>query len=165
MTVEKLAKEAKVSPPMIYFLFQSKLGILRILLDEALPQNQFLSLVEEFNKEKSADKKLMLSARIARQMYDAEKNQMDLFRGASVLTAELKELEKERENRRYERQEEGIIAIKPFLKKGLSIPNARDILWSFTGRDMYRLFVIERGWSSDDYERWLGQFLIKTLLK
>jgi hypothetical protein len=50
------------------------------------------------------------------------------------------------------------------LAKGLSINKARDILWGLTGRDMYRMFVVEQGWVSDEYEKWLAQLLIVTLI-
>jgi len=29
---------------------------------------------------------------------------------------------------------------------------------------MYRMFVIERGWPSDEYEKWLANILISALL-
>ena len=164
VTIEALAKAAKVSAPTIYSLFQSKRGLLRALMDEALPTEQFLSLVEEYKREPSPQKKLAISAKIARQMYDAERAQMDVFRGASVLAPEFKELEKERELRRYKRQEESVKSIEIHLVEGLSLAQARDILWAFTGRDMYRMYVVERGWTSDEYEKWLAQLLVKTLL-
>jgi hypothetical protein len=50
------------------------------------------------------------------------------------------------------------------LAKGLTLQEARDILWALTGRDMYRMFVIERKWTPDEYEKWLAQLLIKSLL-
>jgi hypothetical protein len=94
-------------------------------------------------------------------MYDAEKAQMDIFRGAAVLAPEFKELEKEREVRRHTRQE---LTIKAMAKEkslaiGLSVAKARDILWAFTGRDMYRMFVVEQRWTSEEYEEWLAQLL------
>ena len=166
VTIEKVAKAAKVSAPTIYALFQSKRGILRALMDEALPTDQFLALVEKGNLEKSAKRRLENTAKISRQMYDAERAQMDIFRGASVLAPEFKELERERELRRYKRQEEYVkrLAEEKSLAKGISLSKARDIMWAFTGRDMYRMFVVERGWSSDEYEKWLAELLIKTLL-
>lgn len=50
------------------------------------------------------------------------------------------------------------------LAKGLSLTKARDILWVFTGRDMYRMFVVEQGWTPAEYEKWLAQLLIHTLI-
>jgi AcrR family transcriptional regulator len=167
VTIEKLARAADVSAPTIYSLFQSKCGLLRALMDEALPTDQREALVEEGNRGKSAKGWLRIAAKISRQMYDAEKAQMGIFQGAAVVAPEFKELEKEREQRRYTRQEQSVKDIaeeKPF-KNGVNLTQARDILWAFTGRDMYRMLVIERGWTSDEYEKWLGDTLIETLIE
>lgn len=166
VTIEQIAQAADASGPTIYALFQSKRGVLRALMDEALPANQFEALVKEAMQEKSPKKHLALSAQIARRMYDAERAQMEIFQGAAILSPEFKELEKERELRRYMRQEESIkmIAKEGVLLKGLSLSKARYILWAFTGRDMYRMFVIERGWTSEEYETWLAQLLVKMLM-
>jgi len=165
-TIEKIADIAAVSIPTVYSLFQSKRGILRALIDEVLPPEQFEALVEKSIEAPSPEERLRISAKIARQIYDAEKNQMDLFRGAVVLTPEFKELEKEREMRRYDRQEITIQAMKEenSLLKELSLTKARDILWALTGRDLYRMLVIEQRWSSDAYEEWLAQSLIRALI-
>lgn len=166
VTIEKIALAANVSMPTIYSLFQSKRGVLRALMDEALPVDQFEVLVEKSIHEKSPKKRLGISAKIACQIYDAERIQVNIFRGAAVLAPEFKELEKERELRRYKRQEVTIKAMvkENSLMEGLDSTKARDILWALTGRDMYRMFVIEQGWSSDEYEKWLTQLLISTLI-
>lgn len=167
VTIEKIAQTAEVSVPTVYSLFQSKRGILRVLMDVALPTEQFEALVEMSFKETSPQERLCLSAKIARQMYDAEHAQMGIFKGAALLSPEFKELEKEKEMRRYSRQEVTIKAMvkEKSLMKGLSAAKARDLLWAFTGRDLYRMFVLEQGWTSEEYEKWLAQLLIKSLVK
>lgn len=89
-----------------------------------------------------------------------------MFRGAALVAPEFKKLEKEREERRYQRQEEGLREMieEKILAPEISLTQARDILWAFTGRDMYRMFVVERGWSPDEYEQWLAQLLVKMLI-
>lgn len=166
ITIEKIAQAASVSIPTVYSLFQSKRGVLRALMDEALPSDQFNALVEKSIQEKCPETRLAISASIARQMYDAERAQMNIFRGAAVIAPEFKELEKEREMRRYNRQEVTIQAMvkENSLAKGLNATKARDILWAFTGRDLYRMFVIEQGWTSDEYEAWLTRTLINSLI-
>lgn len=166
VTIDMLAQTAQVSTPTVYALFKSKRGILRALMNEALPTEQREALVNEIGLKNSAAERIAIAAKISRQMYDAEKALMDIFRGASVLAPEFKKLEQEREQRRYKRQEESMkeTAAMNSLKKGLSLTKARDILWAFTGRDMYRLFVIEKGWTSDEYEKWLAELLINTLI-
>lgn len=166
VTIGKLAQVAEVSMPTIYALFKSKRGILQSLIDEALPSNKFETLVEEFKQEKSPKKRLGISAKIARQIYDAERELMDILRSASLVAPELKELEQEREKRRYERQKEGVTRMmkEKSLAKGLSLAKARDTLWTLTGRDIYRMMTVERGWTSGEYEEWLAQLLVKSLL-
>lgn len=166
VTIEKIAEAGDVSAPTIYAIFQSKRGVLRALMDEVFPKEQFEALVESSNQAKSPEARLQFSAKIARQLYDAEKNQMDAFRGAAFLSLEFKELEREREMRRYNRQQITIQAMEKeqSLATHLSIKKARDLLWAFTGRDLYRMLVMERGWTSDDYEQWLGQMLVEALV-
>jgi AcrR family transcriptional regulator len=166
VTISKIAKTAKVSIPTIYALFKSKRGVLQSMIDDALPPKQFTALVEDSMHEKSPKKCLSITAKLACQIYDAEKELTDILRSASVVAPEFKELEREREKRRYERQGEYVKKLmkeKP-LAKGLTLQKARDILWALTGRDMYRMFVMERGWTLEEYEKWLAQLLIKNLL-
>ena len=74
--------------------------------------------------------------------------------------------QKEREERRYFRQKEFVETLMKdgALLKALTLVEARDILWTFTGRDIYRMLVVERGWSSDRYEKWLAELLATSLL-
>lgn len=166
VTINKLAEVAEVATPTIYAIFKSKRGVLQSLIDDALPPEQFEALVDDSMQEKSPKKRLSLTAKLARQIYDAERGLMDVLREASVVAPEFKELEQEREKRRYERQGEYVKEMmkEKSLIKGLTLQKARDILWTLTGRDMYRMFIVERGWTSDEYEKWLTQLLIKSLL-
>lgn len=135
-------------------------------MDEALPPEQHAALVEQGKKEKCPHKRLEITATISRQLYDAEKAQLSFLRGASILDPVFKGLEIERERRRYQRQKETVetMGSEGVFADNLSISRARDILWAFTGRDFYRMLVIERGWSSDEYEKWLTEVLIQSLL-
>lgn len=166
VTIEEIAREAQISTPSIYALFQSKRGILLALMDEALAPEQHATLVRQVTQEKSPRKRLEITAAIARQLYDAEKAQLSFLRGAAILDPVFKELEFEREQRRYQRQKESTEALAQegaFLPH-LTLTQIRDIIWAFTGRDLYRMLVIERGWSSDEYEKWLAELLIQSLL-
>ena len=166
VTIEEIASASRVSPQLIYALFKSKLGILRIVMDELFPPEQFETLVE-CSRTASPKKRLRFSATIARKLYDAEKEQMYLFKGASVISPEFRVLIEEREKRRHKRQKETITALhrENALKKGLQPRHALDLLWAFTGRDLYRMLVLDQGWSSTRYEKWLGEHLVQSLLE
>ena len=162
VTISKIAESAEVATPTVYAIFKSKRGLLQALIDDALPQEEFIALVDHSMTEKSPEKRLAITAKLSRQIYDAEKELMDILRGASVVSPEFKELEQEREKRRYDRQKDYVKSLP--INKSLTIQQARDIVWTLTGRDLYRMFVIERGWTSDAYEKWLTNTLIKSLL-
>jgi len=51
------------------------------------------------------------------------------------------------------------------LRRGLDAQHARDILWSLTSRDLYRLLVRDRGWTAQQYEDWLANTLVETLVR
>lgn len=167
VTIEEIAQRAKVSAPTIYALFKSKIGVLRALMDNALSEEHHAALVQRGKLERSPAKRIATAAIIARQLYDAEKEQLGFFQNTSILDPVFKKLEMEREKRRYHRLEEGVKALakEKELAENLSVSKARDILWAFTGRDIYRMLVLERGWTSDEYEKWLKQLLAQTLLK
>jgi AcrR family transcriptional regulator len=50
------------------------------------------------------------------------------------------------------------------LAPGLSVERARDLIWLHTAPDTYRLLVLERGWTLDEYERWFAVSLAAALL-
>jgi AcrR family transcriptional regulator len=167
ITIHKIAMAAEVSIPTIYALFKSKRGVLKSLLDDALPPEQFMALIDKSTNEGSPKNRLRVTAKLARQIYDAERGLMDLLRGATVVAPELKELEQGRERRRYEKQGESVKKLmqEKALSKALTLETARDILWALTGRDIYRMLVVERKWTSDEYENWLAQLLVHSLLE
>jgi len=164
VTIEDIAQHASVSIPTIYALYKSKRGILRALMDEVFAQN----LNNELNENVSVSPKQRLenTAKVLRQTYELEKKQWPLFKGAAVVDPEIKKLENEKEKARYVRQEQIVfmMAKENALAKNISLSKARDILWTLTSRDFYRMLVLERKWSHEDYEKWLAQTLIHTLL-
>jgi AcrR family transcriptional regulator len=50
------------------------------------------------------------------------------------------------------------------LAPGLPVERARDLIWLHTAPDTYRLLVLERGWTLDEWERWFTASLAAVLL-
>jgi hypothetical protein len=150
----------------VYAIFKSKTGILVGLLDQSAFGAGYEKVVQQALSASDPEARLRFSARIARQIHDAQSATFDLMRGAGVVAPELAKLEQQRESLRYERQERMIISlrhagrIRPWVEQG----TARDIFWMLTGRDVYRMLVRERGWSSQKYQDWLADTLVHSLL-
>jgi AcrR family transcriptional regulator len=165
-TIENIAHEAGVAAPTVYATFGSKRGILAEILRRAAFGPAYQDLVREAMTAAEAAQRLAFAARIARQIHDSERAELDLWRGAGVVAPELAAIEHKRERERYSAQEVMIayLAKAGHLRHALSPKAARDILWALTGRDFYWMLVIERGWTSDRYEAWLADLLNAALL-
>ena len=163
--IDEIAREAGVSTPTVFALFQSKKGILREMMNEMKFGDRYEKLVQKALSAENPIERLRMAASIARSIYDTEKSEMGLIRAASGFSPELKTLEQEGEKMRFERQEGTIklLSQNKLLAPGLNIRPARDILWALTGREIYRMLVMEHGWSSDEYEKWLANELVKAL--
>jgi AcrR family transcriptional regulator len=166
MTIEGIASRAEVSAQSIYAIFRSKTGILTELLDQSTFGPEYDEAVRQALSAKDPETRLRLAAPIARQIHDAQRATFDLLRGAGVVAPELAKLEEQRECLRYERQERMIISLRDAgrLQPELDYTTARDIFWMLTSRDIYRMLVRERGWSSQKYQDWLANSLVRALL-
>jgi hypothetical protein len=108
---------------------------------------------------------LRITASISRVIFDTEKMEMGLMRGTSAFSPELKRIEAEFERIRFDLQEKRaqLLTEKFATARRLGLARVRDIRWMYTGRDIYRMLVLERAWSSDEYEEWLARTLIREL--
>jgi hypothetical protein len=46
----------------------------------------------------------------------------------------------------------------------MTLAAAQDVFWTLTGRDLFRMLVVERRWSVERYQGWLGALLATELL-
>ena len=166
MTIDAIAQRAEVSAQSVYAIFRSKAGILTELLSQSIFGADYQDAVREVMSANLPESRLRIAARIARQIHQAQSATFDLLRGAKVVAPEIAKLEHWGERLRYKRQEEMIVLLQRSgrLRKTLNQRTARDIFWMSTGRDVYRMLVRERGWSPQQYEGWLGETLVETLL-
>src|SRR5437016_3138729 len=166
MTIEAIAQRAEVSAQSVYAIFKSKTGILTALLDQSAFGSDYEDAVLRALSADDPETRLRLAAPIARQIHDAQSATFDLLRGAGVVAPELAKLELQRESLRYERQERMIMSLRAAgrLRPELNDATARDIFWALTGRDVYRMLVRERDWSSQKYQDWLADILVSSLL-
>lgn len=171
-TIAGIAREAGVSPQTVYGVFGSKRQILASLMDVSIGgDSRPLGVLEReepqrMREEKSQPEQLRMMARGIREIMDRAGPMFDVMRIAAAADTEIAAaytgLQADR------RQNMGrvigwVVANGP-LKPGLSETEAADILWSLTSADVHRMLRLERAWSPERYEHWLGETLIATLL-
>jgi AcrR family transcriptional regulator len=166
MTIEAIAQRAEVSAPSVYAIFKSKAGILAELLDQSSFGSDYESSVKQALSTDNPVARLQVAARIARQIHQAQTATFDLLRGAGVVAPELAKLAEQRELLRYEKQEGMIQFLRDggYLSSQLDYGATRDVFWMLTGREIYRMLVLERHWSPQRYQDWLGDALVRFLI-
>jgi AcrR family transcriptional regulator len=165
MTVEAVAQKAGVAAATVYAVFGSKTGILLEILNTERFGESYQDLVREALQTQDPRERIKFPARIARRIYESEHAVLDLLRGAGAVAPVLAQRESEGECMRYEAQH-GMIQFliqSRCLRAGLNEKQARDILWSLTSRDLYRMLVRDQGWSAQEFEGWLANLLVETL--
>lgn len=166
-TISGVAGRAGVSIPSVYALYKSKEGLLREIMNSISFGDEYQALVNKILTETDPVESLRIAASITRVVCEAEKAGMGFIRGADVVSPELKALAQEGEQIRYDGQE--LLVIRLFdadiVNPEIDFAGARDILWSLTSRELYRMMVIERNWPPETYEKWLADTLIKVLIK
>jgi AcrR family transcriptional regulator len=172
-TMAAVAREAGVSPQTVYNGFGTKAALAKRLYDvrlagddEPIPMAQRPAF-QELARETDPHRALLAYARIGRQIAERVGGvQAVLIAGAAAGDPDLADLvattEKEREigTGHMARKLAGLGALKPQL----GVERAGDLLWTFTAPELFRRLTADRGWSLDEYERWLGDTMIASLL-
>jgi AcrR family transcriptional regulator len=165
-SIEAIAKHAGVAVPTFYATYGSKRALLFALLDAADAQADVIALRDSLRDAAATPgRQLSLMVSFTRHLYQQSADLIEVARSAGSMEPDLAALWVEGEQRRL-RGVAPIVhswAAAGALRQPLSERDALDILWSLMGADNYRLFVTERGWPPERYEKWLTVTL-KTLL-
>lgn len=166
-TIDEIAKKASVSMPLVYAVFESKAGIVRQLGDRFVFGEDYKQLVKQSHSFKDARDSLKLAPKIASTIFAMEQKQLGFLWNEKAASLEVKDLLAKLETQRYERQAFIIerLQMQGYLSIELDIKSARDILWSLTGRDLYKKLVIEQRWIDEKYIELLVSILCKSLLQ
>ena len=166
VTIAHIAKKAKVSISTVFALYKSKEGILRELMKSALFGQRFQAAMARLKGETDPVTLIALTANVARAIYEAESVELGLVRGVSAFSPALRQLERELEDLRFEMQKARVVLLfeRSKQRKGLTLDEARRIMWMYTCRDIYRLLVHEGGWSPIRYQKWLSVTLVNALV-
>jgi AcrR family transcriptional regulator len=165
-TMDAIAEGAGLSPKTVNAVFGSKIGVLTELLRPSTFGQRYQQLLERIQTDADPVQRVKLTASITRQVYDALAPELDLLRGVSSIAPELTELARQVEARRRTNQGRLItyLVSQGILHQELQSEEATDELWALSSYDLYRLLVVERGWTSDHYEAWLANVLLQRLL-
>ena len=89
-----------------------------------------------------------------------------LIRAAAASAPEMASLLADSDNERLTRMEHHarFLAERGYLRDGVSVARAADVLWTSSSAEFYELLVLHRGWSPTEFARFVADFMIDALL-
>ncbi len=89
-----------------------------------------------------------------------------LIRDGAAGSADVAALRAELDDQRLRRmtQNARTLASRRFLRKGVSVERAAEIMWTYTSPELYELLVLGRGWSAKRYGDFIADALVAALL-
>ena len=171
-TVEAISTAADVPAATVYRLFSAKLGILKALLDISIAGDDQPVAMPERPQVVALDAQgdpAQLLADLAAITVGINTRSGDVYRiltsaaGADPAAAELLD-----DYQRQRAQGQGGVARKlarsGALRAGLRQRDAGDLIHALMSPELFRLLVVDRGWSARRYEHWLADTLADQLL-
>ena len=163
-TMAAIAAEAGVALKTVYVAFETKAGLLRALWHLVLrgdPDDVPVAGRDWFREvldEPDPIRQLQLNARNSRQVKMRVQRIGEAIRAAAATDPDSAALWERIQRDFYENQRTVVesLAAKGALHEGLDVTAATDRLWTLNHPDVWTLLVARRGWSPEDYERWLA---------
>ena len=166
VTIAEIAEAADVSASGIYAQFKSKEGLLQVLFEQAMFGADYQAAVARLDDVADPVEQVLATAAIARAIYENESAELGLLRGVSAMSPALQGIERGFDDLRYRLQAARVVRLFDAGrgKAGLTVEEARRILWAYTSRDLYRMLVQEAGWKPARYQAWLRDSIASALL-
>jgi len=169
-TIEAIADEAAVPLGTVYRLFESKRGILLAVLDVVFggddeqvayrgrPATRAALAHEDPNR------LLEAFAPLTRELLERSAPVLQVLRSAAETDQDAVELYAEARRQQYDGRSNVARLLARRGQLAVSEREAADILFTLMSPEVFLILTRERGWSAEQYERWLTQAMQATLL-
>jgi AcrR family transcriptional regulator len=171
-TIEAISELSDVPTATVYRLFSSKLGILKALLDVSIAGDDAAVAVQDRPQVRAvfttADPREQLSGFVG-VAGDINARAAPVYRilvsaaGADPQAAALL-AEYTRQRHEGQRRIARSLARNGALRATLRPREAEDIIHALMSPELYRLLVVDRGWTTKRYAEWLRNTLVDQLL-
>jgi AcrR family transcriptional regulator len=169
-TIAAVAAEAGVSVETIYKAFGGKPGLVRAIYDRGLAGREPVPAYQRADemRERESDPRAIMRnwGTIASEVSSIVSPIERLVRAAAASDPDMAALLRAHNDLRERRARHHARFLKErgYLREGVSVAQATDILWTCTSDELYDLLVVQRGWSLPRFARWLADFMIAALL-
>jgi AcrR family transcriptional regulator len=169
-TIVAIAAEAGVSVETVYKAFGGKSGLVSAIYDRGLvgPEPVPAHRRADEIRERETDPRAIMETwgTIASEVSAVVSPVTRLVRAAAAADPDLTSLLQAHNDRREARARHHARFLKErgYLRDGVSLAEATDVIWTCTSDELYDLLVGQRGWSLPRFARFLANFMITALL-
>ncbi len=172
-TMAEIATEAGVALKTVYLAFGTKSGLLRTLWNLLLRGDESDRPVSERRwyldvlDEKDPERQLRLNAGNSATGKRRLSAILEVIRSGASVDADIAALWQRIEVDYHANQRAIVERLheRGHLAPTLDIEHAADILWTLNHPNNWRLLVVDRGWTPEQYERWIGDLACAQLLR
>lgn len=167
-TIEAIAQQAGVAPETIYAAFGSKRVLLERLIDVSVGGDDAPQPLlqrpgpQAVLRERDPRRQLRLFAEDISGILARVAPLFEVMRAAAKTEPDIDELLQGILQQRLRTMESFVMHVP--LREGLTAAAAAETVWTMSSPEVYRLLTVDRGWSGDAYQTWLGDSLIRLLL-
>jgi len=164
-TLEAIAAAAGTSLPTLYRLFSSKRALLKAVLDVTIGgDDQPIAFsdrpeVQAARAQTDPVKLIAAFARVGRDFMDRSAPILHVLATAAPADPDAAQLAAEIRRQRHVGQSRIVAALDGLgaLDPDLDPADAADIVYLVMSPDAHRILTVERGWTGDEYERWIAR--------
>ena len=171
-TMPMVAEKAGVSVQTVYKAFENKPGLVKALVDVALVGDDEPApmmereFVQRNMAEADARKKLLDYGAHLAEIAPRAQPILLVVRDAAAVDGGAAEVWQRLQAERLTGMTHFAQHLKSerFLRRGVSVAEARDVLWAHNSVELWDLLVRQRGWTPARYGRWIANQLVAALL-
>jgi AcrR family transcriptional regulator len=168
--IAEIARKAKVSVETVYKGFGGKAGLVRALHDRGLAGRGPVPAPERSDQMSAQEQNPRQILRnwgvLASEVSPLVSPLLLLVREAAASDPELAELLARSDAQRLRRMRHNaqVLAEREFLRDGVSVKQAADVMWTLTAPELYGLLVVRRGWTPVRFGEFIAGTMIAALL-
>lgn len=169
-SIASIAQEAGLSVQTIYKVFGSKPGLVKAIYLRGLLGKGDGPAYERSDamREREVDpRKIMRQwGALTTEVASVVSPMRLLMRSAALADPEMERLLVETDEDRLQRMRHHarFLEERGFLREGVTLGQATDVLWTCSSVELYDLLVVQRGWALPRFARFVADFMITALL-
>jgi AcrR family transcriptional regulator len=158
-TIEAIAKEAGTGVSTVYFVFGSKLAILKAIRAQWHEQSQINGILDLARSQDRVEARLDLLAHGTRRQWELSAPVISIYKQAAAVDGQAaEELQRALAGRRAALNE-FVRDLAGLAPEDVDVEHFAAVVRALCSHEVYDEMVTVSGWTADEFERWLAQAL------